>query len=241
MLLAPTVSALGLPPRAAIDLVRNHGCRGVQLDARTSGTRPSELGESARRDLLACIRRGNQVLAGLDFWIPMQVWSDPAAQQRAMDATCSVIDLAAGLERCTVSLWLPDPKAEGELHHAVQDYAARFAVPLADHAAPLMGSEATHGIGVDPVALLADGADPVEIVSQVGARLSSARLADLDQTGQRVELGLGRLDLVGYKVAMSISPLSHLVVDLRHLSDPVSALHKACAAWDAVGPSATGW
>ena len=236
MLLAPTVSALGLPPRAAIDRIRDQGCRGVQLDARAPGTRPSELGESARRDLLACIRRGNQKLAGLDFWIPMHAWSDSAVQQRAMDATRSVLDLAAGLQRCTVSLWLPDPETGGEMHRAVQDYAARLAVPIADHAAAALGSEATHGIGVDPVALLAAGADPAEVVSQVGARLSSVRLADLDQTGQRVELGLGRLDLVSYKVAVSLSPLSHLVVDLCHLSDPLSALQRTCAAWDAAGP-----
>ena len=203
--------------------------------------RPSELGESARRDLLACVRRGNQVLSGIDFWIPLPAWSDTAVQQRAVDATRATIELAADLERCPVSLLLPDPERHPELHEAVRRHAERFAVPLADHTPGAADAVSAPGIGVDPVASFAGGGDPVEAVSRAGDRLVSARLADLDEVGQRVHAGQGRLDLVGYKVALSLSPLQHLVVDLHHMSDPVAALQAAAGAWDAAGPTAPGW
>lgn len=235
MLLAPTISALGLPPRSAIDRVRALGCRGVQLDARAEGTRPAELGESARRDLLGCIRRGSQVLTGIDLWIPVHAWSDESTVQRAVDATCSTIELAAGLGRCPVSLNLPDPDLHGAVCEAIAACSQRHAVRMADHSPGRTTGAA--GIGIDPVALLAGGLDPVEAVSRAGAGLVSARLADLDDAGQRVRPGLGRLDLVAYKVALSLSETDAVVVDLQQLVDPVSSLESTCRAWQEGG----GW
>lgn len=241
-ILSPTISSLALPPRNAIDRLRQQGWRGVQLDVRAEGTRPGDLGESGRRDLRSSLRRSNQELTGLDFWIPMQAWTSSETVQRALDATVSSIDLAADLGRCPVSMVLPGDEVDSGVLDAICSHAMSRGVRLADHRVEAVMSGPSHGIGIDPVALLSSGVDPAGVVNAAAEQLVSVRLGDLDEAGQRVPPGIdgtGRLDLTAYKVALTLrSWTSGVVVDLRQWPDPAAGMQQAREAWAAADASA---
>ena len=182
---------------------------------------------------------------GLDCWIPAQAWSSPETVQRALDAVVASIDLAADLGRCPVSLVMPGTEVEAAVHEVIASHAINRGVLLADHGVDAVSSSASQGVGIDPAAMLSSGIDPVQLVHATGARLVSVRLADLDEGGHRVPPGAGgtgRLDLAGYKIALTLrSWVSGVVVDLRQWADPVAGMEQARVAWNAADASSEAW
>jgi|TARA_B100001059_G_scaffold227720_1_gene257913 sugar phosphate isomerase/epimerase len=244
--LSPTIASLEIAPRIAIDRLRRQGWRGVQLDARAVGTTPRELGESARRDLLSLLRRGNQLLTGLDCWIPDHGWKSSQTVHQAIDVMRSAIDLAGDLGRCAVSTILPAAdEVDGGVLEAVFSHASSQGVRIADHRIDPVMVDAAHGAGIDPAAYLSAGSDPVRAIGAVENRLACVRLTDLDEAGHRMLPGTGtkgRLDLVAYKVAIVLRGWSGgVVVDLRRLPEPASALPGVWAAWNAADASPGDW
>lgn len=103
----------GLPGSVPGRLDRLHalGFAAVQLDAAAAGMRPRELGPTARRDLLARLRRRSLRPVGLDLWIPAMHLREPSTVDRASDAMHATIALAADLGRLDVSVQFGRPAA----------------------------------------------------------------------------------------------------------------------------------
>jgi sugar phosphate isomerase/epimerase len=244
-----SVAVGGLPgqPRSVIDALAAGGWRGVQLDARMRGTRPHELGQSARRDLAGVLKRRQLTLTGIDLWLPEGAFTDPATQERAVDRTIECIQLAADLGASAISTVLPEPAMHADLRPAigaVLTEAESRGVRVADCSAGAHAEAAlrphVHALGLDPAAVLTAGGDPVAAVHDWGDRLAAVRLDDVSPTGMRVPPsvdGSGRLDLMAYKVAVSFAASEiggGVVVDLRQCSDPPSALQQARSAWESI-------
>lgn len=227
--------------RAQAEWAAGCGFRAVQLNAAAADSRPRDLGRSARRDIAALLRRHELELAGVDLWLPPAHLIDAAHADRAAEALRGVIDLAAELAplaggRAVVSVALPvDARAAGVVGE-LATLAHERGVALADHAWPgAWGHEAAANqradapqrptlnapvpMGLDPAAVLLSGAVPETELARRGAHIAAARLSDIDATG-RVEPGTGRLDLLGYAVALSMRPdLGAPVLDLRNVTD----------------------
>ena len=240
--LAPTLASFKAHPRKGIDLLSSHSCRAIQVDARSEGTRPSDLGPSGRRDLAGLIRKRGMTLAGLDLWLPESAFLEAGTIDRAVDRTLECIDLAAELGHCTVSMCLPPAETSSQLDAAIETIlgrAGRQGVRIADHAPGAASAKPldvhAHGLGLDPASLMVQGEDPVEAVHAWGERLASARLIDLAPGGGRIlptHGGGGRLDLVSYKVALGLNPgCRQVVLDLRGCPDPLQGLLQAGQAW----------
>ena len=91
--LAPTLGPLAelLAPRSVFDRLSELGYRYVQLSAAQPGLRPRELDKSARRDLLATLRRREMSPAGVDLWIPPDHFLASATVDRAAEAVVEAI------------------------------------------------------------------------------------------------------------------------------------------------------
>ena len=88
-------------------------------------------------------------------------------------------------------------------------------------------------MALDPAALLMGGLDPLVLALRMGPRLSHVRLSDVCTAG-RIAPGSpdGRLDLVGYAVALSAAQYSGpLVLDLRTVHEQAAAAEFAVSAW----------
>jgi sugar phosphate isomerase/epimerase len=236
--LAATLESLPGAPRAVYARLHAAGWQGVQISAAAPGFRPRELGTSARRDLLATLRRRELVVSGVDAWIPEAHLRDVAHIDRAVDALRGAVGLAADLGRVPLSVRFPalDDAAPDGLAAALSEIeadAGRRGVPLADHALP--PGAGSRGIGIDPAAWLAAGEDPVIAVAQYGERVVSCRLVDLLATGQRGPIGRGpdhRLDVDGYRLALQLSPRAQpVIVDARQWPDPWGGLEATALAW----------
>jgi sugar phosphate isomerase/epimerase len=243
--LAPTLAPLvrdatGVEIRAALDRLSLLGFLFVQLSAVQPGFRPRDLDRSARRDLLATLRRKSMTICGLDAWIPVAHFTDPIHVDRAVTAVQQTIELAADLGRCPVSIVFPPGASSSSMEH-VLSHADRFGLRLADHAIPVQALTSTDllGIGIDPAAWLSQGEDPVSAVHANATKLVSARLCDLLRSGMRGPIGTpqeSRLDVLAYKIALSIAEFKHaIVVDARQWIDPWQGLQQTRAAWNAVG------
>ncbi len=241
--LAATLSSLGGDPRRALGRLRAIGFKYVQLDAAQPGMRPRELDHSARRDLLATLRRHELQPAGLDLWIPPEHFTDPAHIDRAVAAAIKAVEFAADLCRVPLSMTLPAPSGDGagESEQAVDLVIAeanRRGVPLADH---LVFSGANwprepgefFGLGIDPAAWLSNGCDPAQAVIANASAIRAARLCDLTTAGTRVSIGTpgGRLDVTAYQAALSVAEVGAVVVDARQWNDPWKGLEQSQAAW----------
>ena len=186
------------------------------------------------------LRRNELTLSGVDLWIPVGHFLDPAHADHAVTAACEAIDFVADLAQLTggraaLSLQLPSDRQLGaRLVQALTERCQRAGARIADHAWP--PSPADHmgdpiGVGLDPAAILlsADGS-PEQAVSQFAARLVSARLSDISAAG-RVTPGEGSLDLLAYSVAASTVPsASPLILDLRGLADQVRTVRTLVSA-----------
>lgn len=241
--LSATLAPLETEPRRAFDRLGELGYRSVQFSAMQAGLRPRELDQSARRDLLASLRRRELAVSGLDAWIPPEHLLDPARADRATAALLDTIRLAGDLDRCCVSLTLPEAATDDEARRlepviaALVETAEHMGVPLADHAVPVT-RRAGIGLGLDPVAWLAASEDPAEAVLRHAEHTVAARLADLNAAGMRSPATGGpgcRLDLRAYQVALSTLGLTHpVVVDARQWTDPWTGLSRTIQAWDGV-------
>jgi sugar phosphate isomerase/epimerase len=244
--LAVTIAPLPTPPRQAFDRLREMGFRHVQLSATQPGLRPRELDRSARRDLLAVLRRRELSVSGVDLWIGPGDFLNPAKVDRAVAAVIEAIELAADLGRCPVSLTLPGREADSDREKpalepvmaALIKAAQSRDVPLADHAIPVVEREYI-GVGIDPAAWLARDEDPASAVSRHADRLVSLRLCDLLTSGLRGPIGdeqEGRLDVLAYKVAAGLAnALRPVVVDVRQWTDPWAGLKQTLEMWRKAG------
>lgn len=238
--LAPTLSALGDDPRAALERLPAAGFRFVQLSATQPGLKPRELDRSARRGLMTMLRRLELEPAGIDLWIPPAHFLAAAQIDRAVDAVLAAIELAADFGRCPLSLTLPASNGKDDAEplksaiEAIIAKADRAGVRLADHAVP-MPSRPLIGIGVDSAAWLGASADPADIATQAGDRLVSARLCDVSASGMRQPVSAdrdGRLNVLTYRAALSVIGFKRpTVVDARNWSDPWTGLAQSATAW----------
>lgn len=91
------------------------------------------------------------------------------------------------------------------------------------------------GIGVDPAAVLAGGADVGAVVVRAGERLVCARLSDADHAGRAV-VGRGHLDVEGYAGALAaVGFRGRVVVDVRGLRRSVTGVDAAIERWPRFG------
>lgn len=240
--LAVLVSSLPGEPRSAIDRIAHHGFRCVQLSATQPGLRPRDLDSSARRDLLAFLRRRELAVAGIDLWIPPEHFLRPDTVTRAVDALRDAAQLAGDLGRCSISLTLPRPEANtdngmlSDVIESITSAAQQHGVAVADHAVPLRrGADEVLGVGIDPAAWIAAGVDPAGGVTDAAHALVSARLSDLNTAGMRCPPGEsgGRLDVTAYRVALSVSEYNGpVVLDSRQWVQPLAAVQRAVSAWN---------
>ena len=173
-------------------------------------------------------------LSGLDAWIPAAHFADAARADRAVQTMCEIIDLAQDLGRVPVSMMMPSDDAQASL---LIERAHRAGVEIADHALPQDEKPSREGIGfgIDPAAWLSQNKDPVAAVHAFGDRLIAARLVDLLTTGLRGPIGSGaegRLDVTGYKIALSVNGyLRPIIIDARQWNDPWRGVEQTMQAW----------
>jgi sugar phosphate isomerase/epimerase len=224
----------GGPPREILRQAAASGFRFVQIACNLNGFRPRELDASARRDLCATLNRLGLACSGLDCFIPVSHFADPARQERVVDAMREAIDLAVALGRCPVSVELParDDGRSAEAVAAVVREAARLDIEIADHS--LHASRWPMGVGIDPAAAILAGRDCAAVVLAAGHALSSARLSDAASSGVRVAPGLpgGRLDLIAYRAALDVAGYRRpVVIDVRGMPDFRGVIAAAQRAW----------
>lgn len=248
--LAPTITPLvksgGGTVRRAMSAIAEAGFPAVQLDAALRGTRPRELGPSARRDLFATAARVGLRVAGLELFVPRKHLIDSAHVDRATAALVDAIELAGELGRVTLSTAMPVDTLTGEVGGAILEAADGHGVPLAIHAegeldaaaeavASIDRGSARVGLSLDPATLILQGHDPAAAVQQHGKALVAARLSDADRgLGQRVSIGQGDLDVAAYRIGVDLasSRPGPVVLDLRGLHDPAAAMRLAAEAWE---------
>lgn len=230
------------PLRAQFRWVRDAGVRGVRLDAADPAIRPRDLGRSGRRDLAASLRRDELAFGGLDILIPPAHYDDPERQNRAIDAVAAACSLAGELAALnpgsvgTVGVTLPTTPAP-ELIAALGAAGERWGVRLADFTrreTEPVRTDAAVGVGIDTAAVLAAGGDPAGEVAKAGGALAALRLADW-AGGSRCPVGSseGRLDTLAVVVAISMTSLDAVDLDLRGLSDPARGVRAGLDAWRA--------
>ncbi|MCZ6835767.1 MAG: hypothetical protein O7G85_08340, partial [Planctomycetota bacterium] len=177
--LAPTIASFDLEPRLAFDRLREARFRAVQLSATQPGLKPRELDGSARRDLLGTLRRHELIVAGIDFWIPVDHFHDPIHVDRAIGATHGALELAADLGRIPLSMNLPSlnhddsgdtARLVGSALDSISNHAERFGVMIADHSHPFV-ERPWIGVGFDPSAVLGRGDSPARGVATLGSQL----------------------------------------------------------------------
>jgi len=244
--LGPVVVSSSSTPRRGLQHLAEAKFTAVQLDATLAGLRPRELDTSARRDLASTLARSGLTLCGLDFFIPTDHYTDPAHQERAVEAACAACALAGELGRVPVSLNLPIDEVDATVVDALLGAASGSGTTLMLHSegdlAALQAWLKSHDpsvvmAGFDPSAMLATRADPVAAVQSLGAWLGSARLSDAARGqggGDRVAVGSGDLDLLSYRVSVDLAPARRgpVVLDLRGLANPLTAAQAAQSAWD---------
>lgn len=231
--LAPLVYDMsGEAVKSALDRVAALRLRRVQVAATMPGLRPRDLDRTARRDLLASLRRRELALSGLDAWIPAAHFTDAAHIDRAVQALTEIIALAADLERVPVSLIMPN---DDGIAQSLADAGQRAGVALADHAVP-PSSRPGVGVGIDPAAYLAANKNPEDAVHAAGQRLVSARLVDLLRSGMRGPIGSNhedRLDATAYKIALSVNAFQRpVIIDARQWSEPWRGVEQCILAWN---------
>jgi len=229
---APTLAPLvgEGDPRRALSLIAASGFRHVQLSAALPGMRPRDLDRSARRDLLARLRRLELQPAGLDLWIPLEHFTDAEHADRAAATVIDAIELAADLGRIPLSLRLAEA-LDATIVQTWRSRAETCGIAIADHSPT---PHALLGVGIDPAALIAVGKDPA-VCASAATDLVAARFSDF-RDESRTTPGTGRLDVLAYQVALvSRSFESPVALDLRRVSDPHTALEVALRAWVETG------
>lgn len=222
----------------AFEVAAALGLRGVQLDAADASMRPRELGDSARRDLAAALRRRGLVASGIDCLVPAERFADPARVEPSMEAVRASIALAESLGGVAVCVQLPAKLSE--VSSALRAEAHRRGVPLADVTVPPGEGE----VCVDPAALLAASLDVASTVASLAGRVAAARVVDLLRSGLRGpigEAGASRLDAMAYRVALELAGFRGLpVIDCRQWSDAAAQVARCAERWMALLPALGG-
>lgn len=216
-------------PRAQIEWVAQMGYPSLVIDAARDGLRPRQLDRSARRDVLALLRRMDLRPAGIDLPIPPAHFREPASVDRAISAAAQALALAADFasqsEDATVTIELPEDPPR-ETVEALLAAAEASGARLADRRWPpgeFEGVAPNLGVSFDPAAVLLAGEDPAIVAGRVADRLLSARLSDI-AAGGRVAPGEGRLDIAAYLATVaSVAPQRPVVLDLAGVRDQQAA------------------
>ena len=234
--LAISTRGVGRPdPRAAIEWVRERGVRGIALDATAPGLRPRELSRSERRGIGSTLRRLELTFVGVDLFIPPAHFTDPAHEQRALDALCGAMALAADLRalsdpsaRALVSTAMPEDLGDATAR-AIIDDADRHDALVADHTPGARARSESLVVGVDPARVLTRGESPAKAAATAHAH----RLNDASG-GSPVALGsgTGSLEVLAYAGACAVAGASWIVVDLNGLRDPETGAAGAIRAWE---------
>ena len=244
---APTPLSITLQPLGrvadALDQVASLGLAGVQFDASDPDLRPREMSDSARRDLVAALRRRGLMASGVDCFVPVERFADAARVERAVEAVQGSIVLAEGLGRATVCLFMPNGVAD--VAEALRREAQRRGVALADFTWPV--ADGTGAVGIDPATLLGAGADPAAVIPGLARRVAAARVVDLLRSGLRGPIGEpggARLDAMAYRLALEMSGFHGLpVIDCRQWQAPMQGARLCASRWvsllPVVGGSAT--
>lgn len=231
--ISPLVSARECDgTREALEWASACGFRGVQLSATDPETRPRELSQSARRDLLATLQRLELVCSGIDLFLPVTHLSDPAHISRAFDAIAAAIELCALLGRVPLTLPIASPD-ETPLRAEIAAAASHAGVAI------LVGSPAgvspPFAISVDCAAVLAAADDPSMLVARLGRALGGVRVVDLLRSGLRGPIGEpreSRLDILGLQASLDAAAFTGLpVADARQWGSPRAGLEATLARW----------
>ncbi len=243
--LSVTAEPLG-EPASSLAWCSAAGFRAVQLSATQPGMRPRDLSSSARREVRALLGRLELAASGVDAWIPPSHLADAERVDRAVHAALAACEWAAELGRVPVCM---DPGAEpsedaargrrAEAIAAIDAGAARVGIAMAW----LGGVDAVggaNGICLDPAMELAAGRDPVVRVSASTGRLVAVRVVDLTRAGHRGPIGAaehGRLDVLAFRVALSVSGFAGLpVVDARGWTEARAGALASAQSWGGAIP-----
>ncbi len=259
--LAPTLQPLGSSPRAVMDRLARLGFAAIELSIDQPAFHPRAFDASSRRGLLSVLRQRGLKLAGIDAFLPPQLFHDPAHVDQVVSTLTEAIDLAADLMPAAaapgtlgVGVHFPSPEpAHGEEQEtlseagenknghelssvvAVIEKAAQRGVPLIDFRADGLWADRDLVMrGIDCLAVLRGGGDPVKAVHHAGDRLLSLRLADQhsDGTPRPLDGGAHGFDLLGLKVALSVNGYAApVVVTSRGWADPWAGLIQTQQAW----------
>lgn len=148
------------------------------LDGTRDGLRARQLDGTARRGLASLLKRLGLAFDGIDLWIPPGDLCDPIRAERALDAACDAITLAADLHRAmgarglapAINITLPSSAREGapardamlttDARATLRHAAHHFGVPIADFGpdavACLAGSTRREAVGVAPASTITD-------------------------------------------------------------------------------------
>ncbi len=236
--LAVTIAPLGDDPRATFGRLGETSVRYVQLSAAQPGLRPREMDRSARRGLAGALRRLELIVSGIDLWIPVDHFADPAHADRAVAATLETIEFAAEFRPCPIAMHLP---VADDDHPQIDEMLELIAGQAEHHGVAIANFGASDPTGVDPAAQIALGHDPVATVFEIGANLTAARLADILPTGMRGPVGGpgGKLDLLPYRAALDAAGFGGPVtIDARQWTDPWAGVKQSVDAWRAIAPPA---
>lgn len=91
----------GSTPRDAIAWAASLGVRGLVIDGMRDGIRARQLDASARRGLASVLNGHDLMFAGIDLWIPAADFADAVRSERAIDAVCDALVLAADVYRAS--------------------------------------------------------------------------------------------------------------------------------------------
>lgn len=240
-----TTSALNPEPRLGLELASRLGFRSVTLSAAQPGLRPRELDRSARRGLLAELRRLELECSAIDLFIPPEHYISTETIDRALDAVRGAMDLASELGAQSVFLRLPAESLDEamlestkELNRLAESRVVRLLdVGLSGRVLRSLESDQpiAIGLGIDTASWLADQRDPLEGLITHGAMVGGLRLVDLDETGSRTAPTTGgRIDLDSLRRALELEVQPRSVVfDARGWADPVSDSARSLALWRA--------
>jgi hypothetical protein len=244
--LAATVAPLtdGASPltvRESIAWLSELGLRGAQLSATDAATRARDLGASARRDLRATLARHELACSGLDFFIPVAHYTDPAHVSRAFDAMVGAIGLGADLGGAPVTAAMP-ADTPVDFRAAIAAEASRLGirvlVPVGASPAEL---DAPFAASVDCAMVLGESGRPEEAIARLGARLGGVRIVDLLRSGLRgpiLEKGESRLDALAVRMAIDVAGFAGLaVLDARQWQEPRRGIADSTQRWRQLLPA----
>lgn len=243
---APLLSHVPGRFKGAFHAIAEAGLHAVQLSASVPGMRPRELDRRARKDLQAQIARSGLMIAGIDLMIPRDHWLDSQFQDHAVSAMTATLQMAADLGHLTVSTALPVQDLPEDIRHHLLSAVDGYQIALAVHAEDQLDALNTwqqqtsiDGLqtALDPAGLIAMHMNPTDTLLQHTDRLRLLRLDDFDQLlvgaeGGRCPLGKGELDIQSLKIAAgTVNALRSIVIELRGLREPVTAMHQAVEQW----------